>query len=27
MYVRYHGYADVNSVIENLVKKINNNSD
>jgi hypothetical protein len=24
MYVRYHGYADVNSVIENLVKKINN---
>jgi hypothetical protein len=22
MYVRYHGYADVNSVIENLVKKI-----
>jgi hypothetical protein len=27
MYVRYHGYADVNSVIENLVKKINNISD
>lgn len=22
MYVRYHGYADVNSVIENLIKKI-----
>lgn len=22
MYIRYHGYADVNSVIENLIKKI-----